>query len=147
MKVFTDAELLKTDFQYPSGNLYPRELVERALAEGGSFMRRLRLGAVRGEISYPDKSGINEPDHIYAARVMTIDEARVSHSISDVRLDHDGVLRGQVWVGGPWGEYLAAHPKATFGLRALIRHHIVNGRTVVSNLNIITFDVVRPLTM
>jgi len=140
-----NVELHRADYWYENSNrYYPRIEVAKALF---SVQPRINAGALKGEFGKPeDKASALE--NVITNRLTRIDEQYVSHEISQVWIDNEGVVRGKVVPTGAFGGALVGQIKAgkkpEFRMRAMLQLESVDGKLQPQpgSLNIITFDIV-----
>lgn len=140
-----NVELHRTDYLYENTRrYYPRQEVATALAKA---MSRIHSGAMRGEYGNPLKK-TTELENATTNRLCYVDEQHVSHEISQVWIDKEGVVRGNVTATGAFGGALIGHIKAgkkpEFRMRSMLRLENVDGKLQPQpgSLNIISFDIV-----
>lgn len=129
------------DFENSYGAVYPLASAKEIFKETSGFIRRLRQGLCRGEYGHPKRLPGQEFED-YLRRIMTIEETRISHHISDAWIDYDSVKHGgrkivTIWgkirPEGPYGHCLKDsldNPKANvaFSLRSLTLDEYVGGK-------------------
>lgn len=129
--------LLKTDTPNAEGVLIPRSEMELVLSPGTSFMTRVSLGALRGEVG---------PFKDIETREVDIDESKVCHSIEKVWMSEDGIVHADVKAAGPKKDVFTNTPEPKFGLRAFANFEKVGENFVPKpgSLDIVTFDLINP---
>ena len=142
------------DFRNSVGEVYTEKSAREIFKESSGFMRRLRSGYCRGEYGHPKPNGMTNDE--FLIRIMTIEETRVSHHISEVWIDTESVkhkgqkviaIMGKILPSGPYGEVLAAqllNPKenVAFSVRSITDNYYVNGRTEKDFREIACWDYV-----
>ncbi len=143
---------------YNSVGQFYVEKSARSLFEGSThFMRRIKKGALKGEVGHPRKQpGMSMDDYI--DRILNIVETNICCHISDVWLDEaygakhpdhgDKNLIAIIGKVRPAGVHGAALKEALengkenvfFSIRALSEDKFVNGRTERTLVQIVTWD-------
>src|SRR5437870_876714 len=120
---FVEVKLLTVDTPSPSGNVYPREVIEKAVE---ALKLRHTTGALlRGECGTPRYQPGQNGLH-YQMRVGSISEDRVSHVIDVATMEiKDGLLKAKVGATGPFQnvarEFLEKG-QANFAMRSFVRY-------------------------
>lgn len=129
----------------------------KALFEGSSqLMRRVKRGALRGEVGHPQPlPGQSEDD--YVMRILTIDEKNVCAHFAELFLNFndfkgdDGkpiiAIMAKVAPSGPFGPMLKkafdnTKENVCFSIRAFTSDNYVKGRYTRVLKNVVTFDYV-----
>lgn len=129
----------------------------KGLFEGSSqLMRRVKRGALRGEVGHPQpQPGQSEDD--YVMRILTIDERNVCSHFAELFLNFndfkgdDGkpiiAIMAKVAPSGPFGAMLKSafeNPKENvcFSIRAFTSDTYVRGKYTRVLKNVVTFDYV-----
>lgn len=140
-----------------AGHFYTAEPAALKLFEdSSSFMRRVKRGALRGEVDHPEwMQGMSESD--YAARMLTIDPRNVCVHFSEIYLDFknfknpDGspivAIRGKFKPSGVHGEMLQKQvdngkENVCFSIRAFTIDSFVRNVRQRQLQEIVTFDYV-----
>lgn len=142
---FVEVKLLDVDTPSPSGNVYPRDVIEKAV----EALKTRRRGILHGEYGMP-RQRPGEPRKEYEKRYISICEQNVSHVIDVSTMEvKDGVLKASGRVVGPLKDTardLLEKGMATFAMRAIIQYKEGNttqtGNLTVSRCDIVTFDLV-----
>ena len=129
----------------------------KALFEGSSqLMRRVKRGALRGEVGHPQPLPGQSEDE-YVMRILTIDEKNVCAHFAELFLNFndfkgdDGkpliAIMAKVAPSGPFGPMLKQafdNPKENvcFSIRAFTSDNYVKGRYTRILKNVVTFDYV-----
>ncbi len=129
-----------------------RELFE----ESSQLMRRVKRGALRGEVGHPQPlPGQSEDD--YLLRILTIDERNVCAHFSELYLDTQNfkgedsspiiAIMAKVTPSGPFGPMLEkklnnSQENVCFSIRAFTSDSYVKGRYTRVLKNVVTFDYV-----
>lgn len=140
-----------------AGHFYTAEPAALRLFENSSaFMRRVKRGALRGEVDHPEwVKGMSESE--YAARMMTIDPRNVCVHFSEIYLDFknfknaDGTpivaIRGKFKPSGVHGDMLQKQidngkENVCFSIRAFTMDSHQRGIRMRTLEEIVTFDYV-----
>ncbi len=137
------------------GHYYPFDSARQLFKESSQLMRRIKRGALRGEMGHP-KWVPGMTDDQFSDRCLMIDERNVCVHIAEVELDQSmkddqgrpciGIL-GKIRPSGPMGAALQAqldNPKENvcFSIRSFTDNRRV-GRVMHRNLvNVVTWDAV-----
>lgn len=139
-----------------AGHYYVLEGARKLFENSSSFMRRVKRGALRGEVGHPQQLPGQSLDD-FANRILTIVEANVCVHFSDIYLDFDNFKdqTGKPIVGimadltpsGPKGDALArslANPKENvcFSIRSFTEDRNISGIRHRKLDTIVTFDYV-----
>lgn len=138
-----NVELLRTEYVYPSGRLYPRKQVEDLFEGNSLFAKKVRDGfLIPGELNRPKKVGVEMADE-YFKRFMTVREENLSHLIKNIRLDDDGILRGTVVPAGPKAFIYDSTNIGKLNMRAIARFESRDGvnQPMPGTLRVISFDL------
>lgn len=142
---------------FNSAGMYYTAVGAKELFEGSSqLMRRVKRGALRGEVGHPQKAP-RQSDDEYLMRILTIDEKNVCAHFSELWLDFDNykdtngkpmiAIMGKVAPSGPFGGMLKAsldNPKENvcFSIRSLTEDVYKRGIWERTLRNVVTFDYV-----
>ena len=118
----------------------------------GTFRNRLQSGCLYGEWGHPDLSTYKDKRESFA-RLIRVDESKVSHHIKGLTIEDDGVVEASLKPYGPYGKYLddslnTPTINTAFSLRALAKDTRMkspksNKEIIYKNLmHLTTFDCV-----
>ena len=139
-----------------AGEYYEYEGAKELFNQSSSFMRRVKRGALRGEVGHPRREPGQSIDS-FMNRVLDIDEKNVCVHYSEIYLDvenfknKDGskivAIRAKLTPSGPKGDFLKAaieNPKENvcFSIRSFTENTYHRGQVNKVLKTIITFDYV-----
>lgn len=139
-----------------SGEFYEYEGAKQLFEGSSAFMRRVKRGALRGEVGHPQFQAGQSMDDFYA-RIMNIQEDNVCAHFGEVWLDFESfkqdngapmiAIMAKVKPSGVKGEFLEKQFKNTrentcFSIRSFTDNQYVRGRRVKTLKTIVTFDYV-----
>jgi hypothetical protein len=132
MKLIESVVIAEADVPNKNGRVYPRAVLEQMIRE---VDRKADPARVFGTIGMPSDS--------------TLDLARVSHSVSDLHVTHDGKLLGKVMIlATPQGELLQkvleAEPSRQFRMAGIGKlEDNEDGTTTVTDFRLLSINLVR----
>lgn len=139
-----------------AGQYYVYEGAKALFEDSSQLMRRIKRGALRGELEHPKQlPGMSDDDYIQ--RIMTIDNRNTCVHFSEIYLDFKNfkdergtpiiAIMGKLTPSGPHAPTLKLaleNPKenACFSIRAFTKDTYAGGQYLRELKNIITFDYV-----
>lgn len=139
-----------------AGHFYTANGVKGLFESSSQLMRRVKRGALRGEVGHPKQlHGQNEDD--YLLRILSIDEKNVCAHFSELWLDFDNyrdkngkpmvAIMALVAPSGPFGDFLQKqldNPKENvcFSIRSLTEDRMRGGVYERTLKTVVTFDYV-----
>lgn len=138
------------------GEYYEYEAAKSLFENSSAFMRRVKRGALRGEVGHPRKQ-VGESVDAFLNRVLDICEPNVCVHYSEVYLDFENfknpdgskivAIRAKLRPAGPKAQFLQEaidNPKENvcFSIRSFTDNSYSHGRVNKVLKNIITFDYV-----
>lgn len=136
------------------GQYYEYEGAKALFESSSPFMRRIKRGALRGEVGHP-KQMPGEKDDDYLDRIYVIDERNVCVHFKEIYLDFNSkkmpngdpviAIMAKLTPSGPKGDYLAKQianksENVCFSIRSLTQDTMVRGRYTRTIKHIVTFD-------
>ena len=153
---YYDMVLGALDFYNSAGAFYPFAPAKQIFEESSSLMRRIKDGALRGEMGHPKKTpGMGMRDYI--SRILEIHEENVCCHIKEVRIEQNSVkdkkgrpviaTLGKIKPSGPKGDALKAalenpNENVCFSIRSLTRDINVGGVVHKHLKTVVTWDYV-----
>lgn len=139
-----------------AGEFYDYDGAANIFKDSSPFMRRVSRGVLKGEYGHP-KMQVGQKPQDFARRVLTVDEANISHHIRDVWLETEKIkgpdgkpvvaIMGNVRPSGPRAAQLQdhlnnRHENVCFSIRAFTDDRRVNGVNFRTLKTVVTFDYV-----
>ena len=144
------------DILNSAGEYYDHAGAKELFQESSSFMRRVKRGALRGEVGHPRREHGQSIDS-YMSRILDIDEKNVCVHFSEIYLDFESfknpdgtkivAIRAKLAPSGPKAEFLKQslenkQENVCFSIRSFTENTFKRGRTIKSIKTIVTFDYV-----
>ena len=144
------------DILNSAGEYYDHAGAKELFQESSSFMRRVKRGALRGEVGHPRREHGQSIDS-YISRILDIDEKNVCVHFSEIYLDFESfknpdgtkivAIRAKLAPSGPKAEFLKQslenkQENVCFSIRSFTENTFKRGRTIKSIKTIVTFDYV-----
>ncbi len=144
------------DILNSAGEYYDHAGAKELFQESSSFMRRVKRGALRGEVGHPRREHGQSIDS-YVSRILDIDEKNVCVHFSEIYLDFESfknpdgtkivAIRAKLAPSGPKAEFLKQslenkQENVCFSIRSFTENTFKRGRTIKSIKTIVTFDYV-----
>ena len=144
------------DILNSAGEYYDHAGAKELFQESSSFMRRVKRGALRGEVGHPRREHGQSIDS-YVSRILDIDEKNVCVHFSEIYLDFESfknpdgtkivAIRAKLAPSGPNAEFLTQslenkQENVCFSIRSFTENTFKRGRTIKSIKTIVTFDYV-----
>lgn len=139
-----------------AGEYYEFDGAKALFEQSSSFMRRIKRGALRGEVGHPRRE-LGQSMDSYINRIMDIDEKNVCVHFADIYLDFDNfknpdgskivAIRSKLAPSGAKAEFLQKaieNPKENvcFSIRSFTENSFSKGRVNKVIKTIVTFDYV-----
>ena len=137
-----EAEVSHVGHKSANGLVYSQEILQ-GITESSHVLRRVKRGKLRGEVDHPRLVPGEDYDN-YRRRWQMIDESRVSHQLSNLRMEGDKLM-ATVKPAGPFGSMLVKmyeeHPESVkFGIRGLA--HDVDKDCKITKFDLVTVDLI-----
>jgi len=138
-----------------AGQWYAYEGAKELFESSSQFMRRIKRGALRGEVGHPKQEGMTFDE--YVARILDIREDNTCVHFKEVYLDFNRMkdasgrpviaIMGKLAPSGPKGDFLAKqlankNENVCFSIRSFTKDFYNKGVYTRELKNIVTFDYV-----
>ena len=144
------------DILNSAGEYYEYQGAKELFQQSSSFMRRVKRGALRGEVGHPRRE-MGQSIESYMNRILDIDEKNVCVHFSDIYLDFENfknpngtkiiAIRAKLRPSGAKGDFLQqqldnSKENVCFSIRSFTENTYRGGRTNKVIKTIVTFDYV-----
>lgn len=144
------------DILNSAGEYYEFSGAKELFQSSSSFMRRVKRGALRGEVGHPRRLAGQSMDS-YMSRILDIDEKNVCVHFAEIYLDFDNfknpdgskiiAIRAKLAPSGPKADFLQKSLENTkenvcFSIRSFTENSYQRGRVNKIIKTIVTFDYV-----